>query len=200
MKELQERADIYAAEKMNELMARAIAQAYIDGYQDGYNKRCAEGGESVYMEDGITVYDMGLPSGTLWSLDYLNDGDGHTCFLSYAKAAKQGLPSIEQVEELIEKCRWLGDYSSSGLTFYRAVCIGATGERISFNSSGYKQDERTVGAPNYGGGSAYFWIQDEEEGDERNAVRIHEVVNGKPKVEIVKIFSGFRLPVMVVRR
>ena len=195
MKELQERAQIYAEEKMRELMARAIAQAYIDGYQDG----CGKSGRDGCVKDGISIHDLGLPSGTLWSLDYLKDGYGDTCFLPYAKASKLGLPSIEQVEELIEKCRWLGDYSSSGLTFYGAVCIGATGERISFNSAGYKQDEMTVGAPNYGGGSAYFWIQDDEEdGDERMAVRIHEVVDGKPKMEIMKIFSGFRLPVLVV--
>ena len=195
MKELQERAQIYAEEKMRELMARAIAQAYMDGYQDG----CGESGRDGCVKDGISIHDLGLPSGTLWSLDYLKDGYGDTCFLPYAKASKLGLPSIEQVEELIEKCRWLGDYSSSGLTFYGAVCIGATGERISFNSAGYKQDEMTVGAPNYGGGSAYFWIQDDEEdGDERMAVRIHEVVDGKPKMEIMKIFSGFRLPVLVV--
>ena len=57
-----------------------------------------------------------------------------------------------------------------------------------------------VDAPNYGGGNAYFWIHDEEDGDEKNAVRIHDVENGKPQMEIVKIFSGYKLPVLIVRK
>jgi hypothetical protein len=39
MNELQEKAEAYAAEKLNELMSKAIAQAYMDGYQNGYKKR-----------------------------------------------------------------------------------------------------------------------------------------------------------------
>ena len=38
MGNLQEKAEIYAAEKMNDLMAKAIAQAYADGYRDGYKE------------------------------------------------------------------------------------------------------------------------------------------------------------------
>lgn len=192
MSELKERAEIYAAEKMNELMAKAIAQAYVDGYRNGYNDRDCQ----ITKED-IDVHDLGLPSGALWTLEYWEGEEEE--FLPYAKAAKLGLPSKEQVDELIESCRWQGDYSSSGLTFYGAICIGATGERISFKSRGYKEDEKRVGAPNYGGGSAYFWIHDDEEGDEKNAVRIYGVSEGKPKVEIVKMFAGYKLPVLLVR-
>ena len=200
MNELQEKAAAYAADKMNELMAKAIAQAYMDGYRNGYEDRDSEIEESGYMEGEICVHDLGLPSGTLWSLNYLNDESERTDFLPYIKAVKLGLPTKEHVDELIEKCRWHGDHSSSGFTFYRAVCIGANGEKITLDSKGYRVDEKTVGAPNYGGGSAYFWIHDEEEGDEKNAVRIYNVDNGKPKMEIVKIFSGYKLPVLVVRK
>ena len=192
MSELKERAEIYAAEIMNELMAKAIAQAYVDGYRNGYNDRDCQ----ITKED-IDVHDLGLPSGALWTLEYWEGEEEE--FLPYAKAAKLGLPSKEQVDELIESCRWQGDYSSSGLTFYGAICIGATGERISFKSRGYKEDKKRVGAPNYGGGSAYFWIHDDEEGDEKNAVRIYGVSEGKPKVEIVKMFAGYKLPVLLVR-
>jgi hypothetical protein len=71
--------------------------------------------------------------------------------------------------------------------------------RISIDSCGYKEDNRTVGAPNYGGGNVYFWIHDDEEGSEKNAVRIFDIENGKPKFEIVKIFTGYKLPVLIVR-
>ena len=200
MNDLQIKAEAYAAEKMNELMTKAIAQAYMDGYRNGYKDRDSEIEGSGYMEGEICVHDLGLPSGTLWSLNYLNDESERTDFLPYIKAAELGLPTKEQVDELIENCRWRGDYSSSRITFYGAVCIGANGEKITLDSKGYRVDNQTVGAPNYGGGSAYFWIHDEEEGDEKNAVRIYEVENGKPKMEIVKIFSGYKLPVLIVRK
>ena len=38
MNELQRKAELYAAEKMNELMTKAIAQAYMDGYKDRYSE------------------------------------------------------------------------------------------------------------------------------------------------------------------
>ena len=173
MNELENKAKIYASEKVNGLMAKVIAQAYMDGYQNGYSDRDKNIGESVPTNDKTSVHDLGLPSGTQWTMGYLEDENEETKYLPYAKAAELALPSKEQVGELMEKCRWQGDFSSSGMTFYGAVCIGANGERISFNSYGYKEDERTVGAPNYGGGSAYFWIKDDEDGDEKNAVRIY---------------------------
>lgn len=199
MKDIQERAENYAAEKMNDLMAKAIAQAYADGYRDGYKERDSESVKLDSIEGEICVHDLGLPSGTLWSLHYLENEEEETNYLPYIKAAKLGLPSKDQVDELIENCRWQGEFSSTGMSFYGAFCIGANGEKISFNSCGYKEDEKKVGAPYYGGGSAYFWIHDEEEGDEKNAVRIYSVENGKPKLEIVKIFSGYKLPVLIVR-
>ena len=198
MNELENKAKIYASEKVNGLMAKVIAQAYMDGYQNGYSDRDMNIGESVPTNDKTSVHDLGLPSGTQWTMGYLEDENEETKYLPYAKAAELALPSKEQVDELMEKCRWQGDFSSSGMTFYGAVCIGANGERISFNSYGYKEDERTVGAPNYGGGSAYFWIKDDEDGDEKNAVRIYGVENRKPMMEIVKIFSGYKLPVLLV--
>ena len=200
MKDIQEIAESYAAEKMNDLMAKAIAQAYADGYRDGYKERDSESVKFDSIEGEICVQDLGLPSGTLWTLNYLEDEEKSTNYLPYVKAAKLGLPTKEQVDELIESCRWQGDFSSTRISFYGAICIGPNGERISFDSSGYKEDEKTVGAPNYGGGNAYLWIYDEEDGDEKNAVRIYDVENGKPKMEIVKIFSGYKLPVLIVRK
>ena len=41
MNELKDKAAYYAAEKTNEIIAKAIAQAYADGYRDGY-KECQD--------------------------------------------------------------------------------------------------------------------------------------------------------------
>lgn len=200
MDDLQKKAEIYAAEKINDIMAKAITQAFLDGYQTGYKERDCEIASTVNIDGNIDICDLGLPSGILWSQNYLKDETDETIYLPYAKAAKLGLPSKEQFEELIENCKWQGDYSSTRITFYGAICIGATGERIPFNSCGYMEDEQYVHVPHYGGGYAYFWIQDDEDGTEKNAVRISEVIDGKPKIEYVKIFSGYKLPVLIVRK
>lgn len=198
MNDLQKRAETYAAEKMNELMAKAIAQAYIDGYQNGYNDRAGEILKQDCIEANIDVNDLGLPSGTMWAPNYLKNEEDSTDYLSYIEAAKLGLPTKEQVDELIVKCRWQASYSSSGLTVYKVVCIGASGERILFETVGYRKDEKWVDA-SYGGAYAYFWIKDDENGDEKNAVKIYDVKDGKPHIEIVKVFSGYQLPVLIVR-
>ena len=95
MKELQEKAEIYATEKMNELITKAIAQAYIDGYQNGYNDRDSESVKLDHIEGEICVCNLGLPSGTMWTPDYLKDKYGDTNYLPYVKASKLGLPSKE---------------------------------------------------------------------------------------------------------
>lgn len=198
MENLNERAANYAAEKVNELLANAIAQAYADGYRDGYDDAENKGDTAEIVN--AEVFDMGLPSKTWWTLKYLEDEKEDTNYLSYPDASKLGLPTLEQVEELIKRCRWQGSYSSSRQTFYGADCQGASGKIIEFLSFGYKEGDKLVGVPHYGGGSAYFWIQDDEEGDEKNAIRIFNVEDDKPKMEIVKLFSGYRLPVMLVRK
>ena len=104
MNDLQERAENYAAEKMNELMAKAIAQAYADGYRDGY-KKCAEDYEIDLYED-VEFVDLGLPSGLLWSSKYRKDDEGAPLYLTYEEAAALDIPTEEQFSELIKCCEW----------------------------------------------------------------------------------------------
>ena len=191
MENLNERAANYAAEKTNELLANAIAQAYADGYRDGIKDR-----DKGIVSPNIEFVDLGLPSGTEWSSKLMGEDD-FADYLAYADAASYELPTIEQVEELVNCCRWQRDFR--GQTFYGATCIGKNGKEIYIRSWGYKEGDRLC-CYGYGADTIFFWVHNEEEGDEMKAIRLNNVEEGKPKMEIVELFSGYKLPVMLVRK
>ena len=203
MIELTTKAENYAAEKTNEVMVKAIAQAYADGYRDGYKDREEE--IPVDLRDNKTEYvDLGLPSGTLWAADY--EKIGKKLYVPYCQISMLNIPSEKQWNELFEICKWTGNYSSSGDTFYGILCIGPNGNSIKFRPRGYMIDEEKTAHIN-GGGHIYFWIKDNEIGNEKNAVhvsagnrRIDEHTRKRiPEINITKVFSGYKLPVRLVR-
>lgn len=190
--EITERAGNYAEGKANEAITKAIAQAYADGYRDGYKDREEE--IPVDLRDNKTEYvDLGLPSGTLWSNNYEKE-NGKTLYLPYGKAAKYAIPTEEQWNELFECCRWMLHRSSSGIYFYGVTCIGSNGNSIYLGTRGYKKD-----TSDYGGDRCYFWILDNEDNIEKNSMRI-DCVKGQMQTEIVKKFSGYKLPLRLVRK
>ena len=193
MENLNERAANYAAEKTNELLTKAIAQAYADGYRDGFKERESESSSFEESHD-VKFIDLGLPSGTKWSTKLMGEDD-FADYFAYADAASYGLPTIEQVEELANYCRWQRDFR--GQTFYGATCIGKNGKEIYIRSWGYKEGDRLC-CYGYGADTIFFWIRNEEEGDEMKAIKLNNVKDEKPEFEIVKLFSGYKLPVMLV--
>lgn len=130
---ISEKADKYAEGKANEAITKAIAQAYIDGYRDGYNDREQEIPEDP-RENGVEYVDLGLPSGTLWSSDYLREDD-KIVYLPYGKAEKMDIPTEEQWKELVNCCKI--EYDTN--RFYqleKAKFIGPNGNVLFFLSMG----------------------------------------------------------------
>ena len=98
---IEERAAEYAAERANKVFAVALAEAYKDGYRNGYNDNKANPMvELVSDYDEVEYVDLGLPSGTLWSKDYLRK-DGKIIYLPFCEAIKLSLPTEEQWKELV---------------------------------------------------------------------------------------------------
>ena len=135
---------------------------------------------------------------TKWSTKLLGEDD-FADYYAYADAASFELPTIEQVEELANYCRWQADRSSSGLTFWGATCIGKNGKQIYIRSWGYKEGDKLC-AYGYGRDTVFFWIRNEEEGDDMKAIKLHNVKDEKPELEIVKLFSGDKLPILLVQK
>lgn len=200
MENLKEKAAEYAEEKVVSVMKEAIAKIYADGYRDGY-KDCKEE-IAINLHDNQTKYiDLGLPSGTLWSANYEKE-DKETLFLPYDKAKEMNLPKEEQWNELLNHCRWQGEYSTTGVTFEGLTCIGPNGNSIRFHSEGFMKDNRRVNHIYYGGGQIYFWLFDNEENDqhEKKYIHVNKGEKGIPQKEIGYIFSGYKLPVRLVKK
>ena len=195
---ISEKADKYAEGKANEAITRAIAQAYMDGYRDGYNDREQEIPEDL-RENGVENVDLGLPSGTLWSSDYLKE-DGKIVFLPHGKAVKMKIPSEEQLNELLNYCRFEYSIHPNYYSLINAKCIGPNGNVLYFYSMGmiksnYRCDD----------GEVHFWIKSDNGGLEKPHVKIYNPgkedmpFKNRPVIETVSLFTGYKLPVRLVR-
>ena len=196
MEELREKAASYAAEKTNEVMTSAIAQAYADGYRDGYKDREEEIPVDL-RNDKIVFVDLGLPSGTKWSSDYMKDGDNKE-YLPYGRAQSLSIPTKEQWEELCDICKW--EYSiNNAYNLFEARCVGPNGNALKFDWTG-KRDIDTLSAFY----EVFFWINDDIDGNDKYAAHIYnagKANNLKIGVKNTeKCFSGYKLPIRLVRK
>lgn len=184
MTELLDRADKYASGKSNAVIEKAIAQAYADGYRDGYKDREEE--IPVNLRDNKTEFvDLGLPSETMWAVDFEKEGNNRV-FLPYEKARKFNIPTKEQWKELQDNCKW--EKMFEGTRLKEVVFVGPNGNRIKFEITGRimaggRTDIRQI----------FFWLQDENEGNDKTAVHLQ---NGGM---IEEMFCGYKLPIRLVR-
>ena len=190
-----EQADKYAEGKANEAITKAIADAYIEGYKAGYKDR----EEEIPMElrDNKTEYiDLGLPSRTLWSTDY-EELDRKYLYLPYEKAEYLKIPTKEQWEELKTSCKWEYDFAYD-YDFFCCRCVGPNGQILKFERTGRIITEGKVDE-----WEAFFWIEDDSDLNEKNSIhmfnygkKIHKEIG---RCELSKNFSGYKLPVRLVR-
>ncbi len=201
MENLNERAANYSAEKTNELLTRAIAQAYKDGYNNGY-KECADDHDiDLYVD--VDFVDLNLPSGLLWSSKYRMGEEYKPLYLTYEEASAMDIPTEEQFNELVENCNWshiMGYVGRGGYDIRQPVgkyCNSVNGERISFYDEGMKY----IGS-GYVPRGIRFWIRDDEDNAEKKSVYIDDQLSeGKPIVKIEKVDAAKAIiPVMLVRK
>lgn len=198
MIELNEKADNYAAEKTHEVITEAIAQAYADGYRDGYQDR--DNGSFVYLHESKTEFiDLGLPSGTLWSLDYEKD-EGKTIFLPFGMTGDLGIPTKEQWDELRTNCKWkfkniIQRYNNHS----EVICLGPNGNELRFDVIRLR-DVPTNDEKNF----VLFWLkQDTDETNNRLCAHICQKRNANYEsqdyIGVDAFFSGYKLPIRLVR-
>ena len=196
MEELKVLANSYAEENVINVLKESFAKVYADGYRDGYKAR--EEQFPVNLCDNETEFvDLGLPSGTKWSSDYMKDGNNKE-YLPYGRAESLSIPTKEQWEELCDICKW--EYSiNNAYNLFEARCVGPNGNALKFDWTG-KRDIDTLSAFY----EVFFWINDDIDGNDKYAAHIYNA----GKVQNLRIgaknteecFSGFKLPIRLVRK
>lgn len=194
MKELKEIASKYGTQKMNGLLSNFISQIYADGYRDGYKDREEE--ILIDLRDRTCFVDLGLSSGTLWSIDYVTENKS-ILYAPYIDSSVYSIPTKEQVHELFDECRW-SLYEDGGRNKYCYLCIGPNGENIRFDFCGYMEID-TVSKAYW---NVHFWIKSENSGNEKDFAHIRHwgATTVKDEKGIEKIFSGYRLPIRLVKQ
>ena len=155
--DISSRASEYAGGKAVDCLTKAIEQAYKDGYLDSFK----DGKElaSDYISTGEVNYvDLGLPSGTLWSDDYLKV-DGRVLYWQYGEAREKSIPTEEQWKELRYLCIWRIEQEDNSLV---AKCFGPNSRMLRFRWTGKLEGMGLVTQ------DAYFWVLSDEKPGQKN--------------------------------
>lgn len=183
-----DKAKEYAEGKVTEALKQVVADAYMAGYNAGYQDGVNKVAKDSASED-IEYVDLGLPSGTLWSSDYIKDGD-EVLFLPYLEALKYNIPTEEQVDELREYCEFMEEHDAGGDN-RKYIVLGPNGNTITFKGKGYMKynDWNSSYLP-------YFWQA--YESDNPKEIRVPYLYSNGV-LGAVYLFSGCKIPIRTVK-
>lgn len=191
-----DKAKEYAEGKINDALNKVIVEAYMagynSGYQDGYDKVVKE-----TSSDDIEYVDLGLPSGTLWSSNYLEDENNETVYVLQEKSKAFDIPTVEQWHELVRECRWeqKSERIDDSYGFYHyhdwAICLGPNGNRIIFEKTGLYEIQTEKVRTN----EVLFWLKKGKNSQCNSA----NITFCTIKITSKNEFSGYRLPIRLVK-
>lgn len=192
-----DKAKEYAEGKINDALNKVIVQAYMagynSGYQDGYDKVVKE-----TSSDDIEYVDLGLPSGTLWSSNYLEGENNETIYVLQEKSKAFDIPTVEQWQELVKKCRWEQGSEridhTNGFYHYHdwAICLGPNGNRIIFEKTGLYEIQTERVRTN----EVLFWLKK----GKNSLCNSANITFCTIKITSKSEFPGYKLPIRLVKK
>lgn len=165
MKTIEDKAKEYAQEVLKDQLA-AVANAYIQGYNDAM----ASQNHEPIKEGKDRFVDLGLDSGTLWTYRP-HYKMGHFQSVGFHEAINYGIPTKEQFEEMLTRCRYHKDYEF----------VGPSSESVYFVFTGSSHKR--------------VWIKSDVVNDEALTCRLHS----DGSYEFERLFVGERLRIMRVK-
>lgn len=188
---VQEYVEGKVTDALNKVVADAYLAGYNAGYQDGYNK---------VVKDSVSVgsefVDLGLPSGTLWSSDYVKKDDNDmTIYVTQENGADYEIPTYEQFKELMDECKWEQksekNWTESGFYYWHdwAICLGPNGNKITFEKTGLYEATDSLTRTS----EIFFWLNDIES-------NCASITFDSLNIGSENMFSGYKLPIRLVKR
>lgn len=191
-----DKAKEYAEGKVTEALTKVVADAYMAGYNAGYHD-----GVDKVAKDSVSketeFVDLGLPSGTLWSSDYVKDDKANAIYVTQENSADYEIPTYEQFKELMDECKWEQksekNWTEGGFYHWHewVICLGLNGNKVTFEKTGIYEatDSRTRTS------EILFWLNNKEY-FHRNCASI--TLNDL-NVDSENVFSGYKLPIRLVK-
>lgn len=189
---VQEYVEGKVTDALNKVVTDAYLAGYNAGYQDGYNKVVKDS-----VSEGSEFVDLGLPSGTLWSSDYVKDDNDKAIYVAQEHGADYEIPTYEQFKELMDECKWdqksEKNWTESGFYYWHewAICLGPNGNKITFEKTGLYEATDSLTRTS----EIFFWLNNKEY-FHRNCASI--TLNDL-NVDSENVFSGYKLPIRLVK-
>ena len=192
-----ENAKEYAEGKVTKALSQVVADAYMAGYnagyQDGYNKVVKDS-----VSEGSEFVDLGLPSGTLWSSDYVKKDDNDmTIYVTQENGADYEIPTYEQFKELMDECKWEQksekNWTEGGFYYWHewAICLGPNGNKITFERTGLYEATDCLTKTT----EIFFWLNNKESFYNNCA----NITLNSLNIGSENAFSGYKLPIRLVK-
>ena len=190
---VQEYVEGKVTDALNKVVADAYLAGYNAGYQDGYNK---------VVKDSVSVgsefVDLGLPSGTLWSSDYVKKDDNDmTIYATQENGADYEIPTYEQFKELMDECKWEQksekNWTEGGFYYWHewAICLGPNGNKITFERTGLYEATDCLTKTT----EIFFWLNNKEYFYNNCA----NITLNSLNIGSENAFSGYKLPIRLVK-
>lgn len=190
---VQEYVEGKVTDALNKVVTDAYLAGYNAGYQDGYNKVVKDS-----VSEGSEFVDLGLPSGTLWSSDYVKDDNDKAIYVTQENGADYEIPTYEQFKELMDECKWdqksEKNWTESGFYYWHdwAICLGPNGNKITFEKTGLYEATDSLTRTS----EIFFWLNDKEYFHNNCASITFDSLN----IGSENMFSGYKLPIRLVKR
>ncbi len=171
-----------------------VSSAYLKGYREGLKKS-----REIYI-DGLRYYDLGLPSGTLWSEPvHVKHNFTYVTYdrANYVNVCDLNLPTLEDFKELQEHCHILAD---GRIVSKDVVIVGPNGGRIAIGTKDYPHSNYTMcyrQGEDVDASTNKFWLKSSIE---NNHAAVGLVNFNEKTICISSHFTGFKLPYILVKK